>query len=553
MLILPVLAISATTQSHASGPTELKSRVVSASVLKQGLALVVREVDVPSGRGTFKLDALPDALDGSFWYGSPDGVDVNDVTTKLRFKTKPVKASTIAELLNANLNHRIHFYETESNWTVRGNETKLKEVYGVLVDVPQSNNYGGVVGGYTFRLDNGDLYSPGAITRLDTKGLKTTVNQGYPDEEIDFQVEAKHGGRVDFATLEPDAAWTDSYLVTLSTDSKAEVVSKAQLAVGGLKMANTEVQVVSGSPTLPERVKYDLAAGFGSLTAYLNNQQENYRRFRMVNRDPYVFIPTYFGQGSGFGQSAMFARDMAGGRGFGGGGFGMQSAGEIDEPSPVFGNQPRTTTATEKVEDLYGFPLGHVDLEPGDRLSRVMFRVESPYERLYRWNIVHDIQSPYVQQREESMVEKILQVKNTSELPWPSGSAMIVENNVPLGQVTMNFTPVGKSCELGLGEVTDIPVHQTVRELSRTNVEVRGNRLSEVTSEATLVVENTRKEDLPYEVSYQVSGKVVDGNGAQVEQLGTSSVFNPESHMTWKFTLKAGETKQFTVKFKTNV
>jgi hypothetical protein len=545
MLFVGLLAGQA---AQAEAPkTELKSRVVSASILRQGVVLVVREVQVPAGRKTFKLDALPDALDGSFWYGSPDGVVVNDVETKLRFEDGPaVEVRGIPQILQANVGKRIHFFTTAPSYNSQPPVTT--EYHAVLVDFPMQ-----AYGGPTFKSDDGYLFNPGQISKLDTRGLTTKTTRQRPVQQIDFQVEASHAGHVDFATLENDAAWTGSYLVTLEDQHTASVVSKAQVAVGGLAFDNTDVQVVSGNPTLPDMVKFDLASGFGSLNAYLKNNQEGYRRYRLVNRDPYTLIASFFNQQNY--QNGQSAYVVAGGMG-GGGGLAEDQNLAMDESGTVnYNNAPKQPTDTLKVEDLFGFPLGHVTLQPGDRLSRVMFRVPAGYERLYRWKLSHDINTPYRQeQKAMNEVDKVVKVLNKSKQPWPTGTAMVVEKNIPLGQVELRFTPIGKAAELTLGTVNDIPTHESVRELSRKTTVIRNTGVTEITSEATLTVENTRSEDLPFEITYQLSGLVQDRGDGQLEQLSAMlDGFNPESLLTWTFDLKPGQVKTIVVRFTTNV
>src|SRR5579862_7914424 len=86
-------------------PTTLHSRVVSAAIFKPGIAMLVREVEVPSGSGLYALDDLPDAIDGTFWYSSPDDAQISDVDTTIRLQedSKTYDAKTIAEMIYANV------------------------------------------------------------------------------------------------------------------------------------------------------------------------------------------------------------------------------------------------------------------------------------------------------------------------------------------------------------------------------------------------------------------------------------------------------------------
>ncbi|HSI71840.1 MAG TPA: hypothetical protein VK934_01575, partial [Fimbriimonas sp.] len=79
----------------------MKSRIVEASVFKSGLVMLTREVQIPAGEGLYKLDVLPEAIDGTFWYRSADGLTIGDVETKLRIKDRQekVKVSSMYDLL----------------------------------------------------------------------------------------------------------------------------------------------------------------------------------------------------------------------------------------------------------------------------------------------------------------------------------------------------------------------------------------------------------------------------------------------------------------------
>lgn len=545
--MLFALLLGATTpQAHSDlAQLELKTHIVSLSVLRQGVALVVREGRVEPGSHQYKLDFLPDALNGSFWYGSPEGVQVGDVKTKLRFVNDNREVASLEDVLANNVGREVDFFA----YTYLPSGTVQNEYKGKLTDYNASRNT------CSFLLSDGFLFQLGVnqISRIDTKGLILSSKTKRPVQEIDFDSTSDKAGAVDFATLEPQATWTGSYLVDLNDPYVASIVSKAQLAVAGLTLDDADVQVVSGNPVLREIGKYDLASGIGGLAAFMNGDQSSFFQYRLSNRDPYDFLgmpqnPSGVALDSELGANLNIRRDYNGfGRGGGGGG------GAYEAQS--FNSAPAQTTGTEKVEDLYGFPLGKVAMQPGDRLSRVMFRVQSPYQRLYKWTVGRA--NPYGQANgvpdQSDVVEKIIKIKNDSKMPWPTGSAMLVEKHVPLGQVDMDFVPIGKFAELRLGEVSDIPTRSKVNELSRASVVVRGANMTLVSSQTTLSVENTRSEPIEMEIVYELTGTIDDPGGAQVESISArGNAYNPENLLTWTFTLKPGESKQFVVKFKAN-
>jgi hypothetical protein len=66
-MVLAALLIA--TPSAHSQETTAKSRIVSVSLFKNGLAVVKREIEIPQA-GTYRLDAAPEPVHGTFWIES---------------------------------------------------------------------------------------------------------------------------------------------------------------------------------------------------------------------------------------------------------------------------------------------------------------------------------------------------------------------------------------------------------------------------------------------------------------------------------------------------
>lgn len=533
---------------------ELKSRIVSASVFKPGIAMIVREVKVPAGKGKYKLDVLPDILDGSFWYGSNDGAVVGDVQTKLRIGEKSVKteAKSIAEYLTSNEGKQVKL--TVAN--AKGGED---EVEGTIVSVsPQ----------ITIKLANGHLRTVniGSVVDLDPTGLSSAGEIKVPtvNEQIDFEVTASKPATVRFLTLENGAAWQGSYMVVLG-DQDAKITGKAQLVVGGLKFENTDVQVLAGLPALPKDTKFDLAAGVGSMVAWLRGAQEPYRALREGPRDPYTLIQSVLQQAQSRVRTTYADSSTFAGYGFGGGGFGggqgayvgAIGTADFDAQYSNSSQAQQERSADEslaRVEDLYSYPLGKVSLDPGDRLTRILVDESAHYERLYRWEVSMVRSQPYDQPHERDRVVKLLRLQNRGKLPWTGGKALVMKDNNPLAETDMPFTAAGQDASLELGDVQDIPVNRTSKELRREQTTILGRYYNAVTVETTLTVENPRSEAITMEIRHDVGGEVLSAEGAEITVMGTAlTSANKNSRVQWTITLKPGEKRQFTMTTKTLV
>src|SRR5687768_13449602 len=116
-MLLPIYA-------PAPDPVQLTTRVVEAAVFKSGLVYLTREAMIPAGKATYKLDTIPTAIDGTFWYGSPDGLVVTDLRTSLKLVDKKDVSDpkTISQYLFANVGKRVTLVveQNEKTATVSG-------------------------------------------------------------------------------------------------------------------------------------------------------------------------------------------------------------------------------------------------------------------------------------------------------------------------------------------------------------------------------------------------------------------------------------------------
>lgn len=522
------------------GPIELKSRIVEASIFKSGLVMLTREVTIPKGSGAYRLDVLPSALDGTFWYGSKDKVSISDVSTVLRITDKKQKdtAGSILELLTLNVGKRVTITER-----AYAPATTDRKITGTILKASGSNQYGF---SSMLKLDNGGFYSPNPqmIVQLEGKDLKSTSDRTVKsaDLRIQFKASADAPSRLQFIDLETGAAWTGSYLVKLGGDHNAEIQGKAQLAVGGLTFKTTKITAMAGEPNLPTNAKFDLAAGYGSLMAYLSNSQDRYRSYRDEQVDPYTLLPALNAnnQSTPFGQSAYIG-GFGGGGGMGGGmgGAGMPQN-RMDEATDLR-NLPTDANA-QRLEGLYSYPMGTLDMEPGDRISRLLFSQTAKYQTLYRWNA----------EPNNTTVYNTLRLTNTSKVPWTGGPALILQDGQPLAQLPMPFTGLNGSADLDLGVVKDVAVRREDKQLSIDPqfAILRGYRTQKSIAEIRLSVENTRDDFATIEVNLGFTGEAVDKGDAAVTQLPVlEDVFNWKRSARWNVTLNPHERRELVLTY----
>ncbi|HVT13872.1 MAG TPA: hypothetical protein VHE55_16535 [Fimbriimonadaceae bacterium] len=525
--------------AQAQAPTVLHARIISADVFKPGLVVLTREVEVPAGTGMYTLDCLPTPLDGSFWYGSPDMAEVSDVATVIRTEeqSKSFEAKTIGEYLIGNVGKHMVVR------TYRGDD--LNTLSGTLTDFESGG------GNATFKLDSGSIRSLNLnqIVELDPTGLSTsyTRSANAPTLRLEFKASAPKVAHVRFTTLEKGATWNASYRLDLGADNFGRIEGKVQLGLAGLKFENTETKLMAGLPNLPDRTKFDLAAGFGSLESYVNNSPNSFPNARPFVADPYDTFASLAQQArqvlARYLQTGYYGSGFAGG-GFGGGGDYSRGAVFAGTTSSEYGNAQSgqllpNDANIARSESLYAYSIGTTNLEPGDRFTKLLFSQRTPYDTIYRWEA----------ENVNNLVQEFLRVHNVSKTPWTGGLATITKDGVTLAQTDMPFTAGGHDADLKLGSAPDILMDKQVIESKAENLPPDYLHVIHIriTEQTTISATNTKDEPITLEVSLTLPGEITT-SGAKIEKLPRRfSDQNASTHLVWTLKLGPGEQKRITV------
>jgi hypothetical protein len=535
--------------------------------------MLVREATVPAGEHAFHLQQIPQALDNTFWYDSPDDAEISDLKTSLQLIPFEVagNASTIAQYLRLNVGRHVEFKQKLEGNVERlsGTEVALQDSASPTVTV--------LLADQTIREVNATT-----IVSLSTKGL---VSKGHQHGvratlRVDLRTRATRPSRIRFYSLEFGAAWTASYKVDLG-DSDATVSAKAQVALGGLEFEDTKTQLVTGMPNLNRATKLDMTTGSASLTDWLNGNGAKDLGISPPETDPYERIAKMMvlAQENGYSydpQTGLFRQrgglnfgGFGGGGsqgGFGGGGRGLTGGQGLvpdgidfisynpSDNSLIKGSemQQRLTfvnqaIAAQRLEDLFTFPLDQVSLKPGEKLSRVLSRTASEATTHYIWDV-----DEFPGSSQGAKIRRVLTLSNKSKGAWPTGAVLVTRENIPLAETEMPFTAIGKAADLELGTAEDLPKTQTIKETSReAQLMPDGSTNQLVTYEIELSVENTRNAIIPLDLRLNVLGDITQADGAILSPTNlVQSALNPSSEAVWHLKLEPGEKKTLKATYK---
>lgn len=550
-LILGLCAISAIT-AYAAETAETDLKPVAVAVFKNGLAFVVREGSVKVAAGEAKIPFVPMATLGSLWVAPDDpGASLQELVAYRYSETSQAPAATIAQVLKAN--------PGKSVTVTYGNKEYTGEIVGLQAGEKKASEPAAedstdsavpVQGVPEFLL----LKSEGKMVALPLAGLgavelppDTNLQVEAAEWKTGLRMKLKGAGdhaRLTMAYLEKGIGWTPSYLVTLKDDKTAEMTLQSVVTNDVEDIKDAEVFFVVGVPNFAYSNLPSPMALNQTLQGLTLLEQEG-----LANRNDRFnnALQGQFQAGAGVG----------GGAGTIGG-----LAGETDFSSGV------SELAGAPEEDLFLYSHTGTTLNRGERATYNVFSAPVEIEHIYQWDIADtskvdaygNVQNNTLNTSDQDSFNRVwhsLRMKNATKFPWTSAPALVISGTKPLAQDTLPYTPKGASSNLKLTIAADIRSSQEELEVARdTNVPIRRNyRYDLVTVEGTLKLENYKSKDVHMVIHKSVRGEVDSTtDDGKAEKLARGIVLdNPSSLITWDFTLKAGEKKTITYRYKVYV
>jgi hypothetical protein len=495
LLLLPLAAIA------ASAATPVEATVSSASLFKNGMAVVMREIPV-SGNGEYLLREMPRASLGTLWIMSSEGVRIESVATATNETNTRIDASTLDEVLQASVGKTLtlHFPndKTRSGTLVgaTGAIVVLDEEGGQMIALPKASIVG-VEGELNYMRE-----------------LKGT------QKALRVRVQAQRPGKVYLLGLERGATWAPGYSVELLDNKRLLLTAKATLLNDLEDFNATEVRFITGFPNVP----------FAQILDPLTSGQ---------SVEEFVSL---------LGRIGVETRDMARGRA----GEMMMAQGPAGMADKM-GMEP-TGAGGFQAEDLFFYRQPNVRLQKGERAYYVLFRAETTYESVYSWDLPFPVLRPRGMEIPSGPQQTIpadfwhtLRFKNTSGQPLTTAAATTFRNGEIIGQDMLRYTPSGAETVLRVTKAMDIQGEESEEEVARERMALKlPNAVSYdlVTLKGTVRVRNTKNERVKIVLTRELPGEFVDSEGVAPKVTKTTAglrQMNPFSRLVWETELAPGQ------------
>ncbi|MBX3117939.1 MAG: hypothetical protein KF784_02665 [Fimbriimonadaceae bacterium] len=488
-------------------PVQSASPIRTASLFKNGFAMVVREYDL-KGDGETIVSPIPQASLGTFWVATSKGVKIQEFVSTNRETVREEPPSNFNELLGAVVGKTV-VVTTVNLGNVSG---KLLSSHGDLVTMQTSSEM--------------VTFSKGEIRRVSfTDGTEVKVTRTTNERVL--RVRTQGAGTMMVYGLERGITWAPAYAIDI-TDPKSLTLSAKSTVLNDLAdFTDVDLKFVTGFPNVPwATIAEPLLSGqsVDQFVAYLQQ----------------IGIPD-----AGFRGRADMSRNVASqSAGFGG-------FGDSFETSPVPGMQS---------EDLFFYTQPKVSLKKGDRAFYMLFETKASYEHIYAIKLPDSdgASEPNMRGPQPDMpidVWHSLKFLNTAKQPLTTAPATVFKDGQIMGQDTLRYTSIGSEALVRMSKALDVRVEENEEEMARERGALKGaygNLYDLVTVRGTVVVRNPKDEAIKLKIDKQFSGDLVSTDGDPKTSKSAKGLrdVNGRTALLWMPTLGAGKSLTITYTYR---
>ncbi len=488
-----------------------EATVKTASLFKNGYAMVVREVPVVGGEAI--VTEIPQSALGTFWITSTGNIKIKEVVTSQQEKSSQTPPASYDQFLSLNVGKQVTLQMTSWGSAPTTLAGKLLAVQGDTV---------------MLKTDKGTVMINRSDIRMITFGddATTQVTTKYAERVMRFKTEGS--GTILLYGLERGMTWSPAYSLDITDPKELTLSAKSTVLNDLADLKNVDLRFVTGFPNVPW-------ATLGE--------------------------PLLSGQSVDQFTSFLNSVGISGGLGaFGGQGGGRRDAmTQNAAPAADFGAafEPNTAPGMQ-AEDLFFYQQPNVSMKKGDRAFYMLFQAKSTYEHLYTTDLVDSVVNN-VEYRPTTDgptdVWHSLKLKNTSGHPLTTAAATVFKDGQIMGQDTLMYTSTGAEFLVKMSKALDVRVdaieEETTRE--RQSLKLPGGAVYDLVNvKGTVSIRNMKGEAVQMRVTKDLTGEIikVDGTPKVTKPAKGLRDVNPSSRLVWMPKIEAGKSLELTYQYK---
>ncbi|MDR6570762.1 hypothetical protein MRBLMN1_005758 [Chitinophaga ginsengisegetis] len=522
----------------------------SLSVFKNGQSFVVKEIKAQVADSGFRLNNLPVALFGTYWFAGTTN-PVSRVSSRVEQvnEIQERKANSFLELLHANKGKSITIVTTDNN-IYKGSveDFDLPEEINSRLQLQQMQLTNVYRGQYQFDR----IYAPanpvlllkmnGKWIGIEPATIKTITFEDKPSRTTTARIAVQKpivtvhfakSGQQSFTMmyLQNGLSWTPVYQLQLVSETEATLNLQAEVNNNVEDIKNTDVDFVMGVPNFSQAITLATLLNFSS-TGNVENANIYSNAIQM---------------------RADYARDRA--------------AESIVMPEQA--SSP-DNTAVEN-EDLYFYTLKNISLSKGERAQYPVFNKPVKIHHFYKTVLPASVMSTYQVNGEEgtaseemeaanhagrgatpNKVNHFVEIYNNTDNPFTSGAVLILQKNTqkPIAQDVLKFTAKGSSTPIFITTAPDILVREkealvSVKKEAKT---YNGYKYTLATVKGTITVINSKSRLADIQVQKTISGAITSASTKYSQSLNLEykNDINQGRQLDFELAVDAGAKKSFT-------
>ncbi|MFY9233042.1 MAG: hypothetical protein WAO58_01120 [Fimbriimonadaceae bacterium] len=492
-----------------ASPAAVSTKVVSASLFKNGYAVIVREAPLANGEAI--LEDMPQAVLGTLWITASKGVKIREIIATNRSTAGTRDVASLDEVITANIGKSV---------TLSTNDTvfigKILSASGSILVIDS---------------DKGVLALNKNEIRRITGSRETVWKIGTSSSARIFRIraDAPANAKLYILSLERGLTWAPAYAADITGDKNLELTAKATILNDLADLDNIDVRLVTGFPNLPFVNVLDPFSIAYSVDQYTQSLMA-------------IGTPSEFRKNAG-----MMINQAAG--------YDRQEKSFSDAFAPSGGQ-------SLQAEDLFFYTLPKLTMKKGDRGYFMLFDFMSKFEHVYDWEVEDQVQDDQYRgsSRPKDMPEDVwhsLKFTNNASHPLTTAAAITMKDGEILGQDMLMFTNAGRETTLRITKALDVVAESAEEETGRERKAIAWGGSSnypfdEITLKGTLSVRNLKTVAVNVRIAKEMSGTLVSADGMpETTKLAKGlRAVNPRQRMKWTIPLKPGEKREIIYTYK---
>jgi len=495
-------------ESSSPAPVFADAPVVSASLFKNGLALITRELTIPPHKDSVTVVADVPPIHGTFW------IDF-DGAARIESSQKSWQETRIAEDNHLDMKQAlINLPGQKVRLTLSGGEHvigTIKPYSAVDTSFLPIKTDKGLVFLETGRIERVSFDDPD----VELEPVKKEIKEEMKKDVLNFVVDKSHQQRsLRFSYLCRGVTWAPAYRLDLLGEKRGKLFFQGVIKNEVLEFRQTEVTLVSGFPAIFYEKTLSPLHRAQSLDIFFNSLNVN----RVVGQNVAMQQIAY-----------NFVSDQS----------------DITESGAA---------AQDLDSDLHLRPVGSLDLKAGDAALLELGEMETTLERVVEWTIPESrdregrYQSNWRNHQPGSTPDELwdtLIVSNPFDFPMTTAPFTVYQQGQMISQNLSYWTARGQKARVRSGKALNIGTEVKEQEIenSRKRIDMDGDDYQQVEIRCDINLVNRRSNPQTVIVKRSVWGKIQSliGKGEKRQLPEGAGSQNPRSEVEWRFELAGGQ------------